>query len=879
MKQILLKSAQLLPHLQNKDQSSKPPTTPILWKVINVLQVSVIAASVITLFVTHPISQLPEPGEAGPLLGNLMSAQAAIAALTLAVSLFVMQGTKTKEDFNDRMYREYLRRSWVVHIFWHSLIAVAVTGSVLLTETTLSESHPTTGLRNLTVTAFVAFLANLAFAGALFGRAVHLAYPRQWRSISRDLNKCDVLAATQVFLRRYKRAIASLEANAPDMTSAFPDPEEGSADEAIRALLDDARRAMAERRHSDFETCLNSIQELVTYAMDELESRGHSWLHPGSQPEWPPLRELGSNLYPFREDILRHGGREYLFELLKFDYWMTSTGMGRDCGELFSVGLDGQRRNYHISNRTGSVESQEMVRTLGQAAGSLTFSTEPQKDFPFMREIVRHQESMLSDAMHADRPDDFESLHRGFEETLRDVRWHWDDSEKTSPSESAELHETLEKDYRIVLMGLAGRAALLNESSRVTDMSPYLDAARRAYDEPGLLTDDLAQALRRDRRSGFSQWHDWEWEGAENEGVRSIFPDQYPIAFFTIRLMELVTDPITALDLHGNAKKVLDWFTDNSERVEHNVPTGPNPTMERRRELAMETLTAAVRNDEVNEDHEIINRALSTERVSSFISEVYAAAFATNSVERLFERSGAFLYLSSDSEGQPRDRGTKELVPKIFLSEAPENARTFSFPLKGDQRGISLSNDVIRLLCEVLDDAPETKALLDGPKEFLQAIDKAKDELNPSSGIAIVLAGDWSDMQLALSRELPDGYEPGYRLREDHQIGEMARYRGHPILRGLRTGDRRLYVVEPSTWGCLIRAQIENNQDLRVEVKPISVEQARELSDANPTYFADEPDEESKIRKLQTFVGIVIGARIRFHKTDGSRARRITSAR
>ena len=134
------------------------------------------------------------------------------------------------------------------------------------------------------------------------------------------------------------------------LRSCFPTELKGSADEAIRALLDDARRAMSERRHEEFRRSLDSIRELIDYAMEELDGSGIPWGAPGAQPSWPPLSELSRNLYSFREDVIRSGDREYIFELLRFDYRLTSAGVHARCGELFSVGLNGYRWNYQIGD-------------------------------------------------------------------------------------------------------------------------------------------------------------------------------------------------------------------------------------------------------------------------------------------------------------------------------------------------------------------------------------------------------------------------------------------------------------------------------------------------------------------------------------------------
>ena len=95
---------------------------------------SVIAALVFAPIIAPPMPFLPEPGNAGAILGTLLTAQAAIAALTLAVTLFMMQGITARRDVDDRMYREYVRRSRVREILWGSLLAVGVTGVLFLWE-------------------------------------------------------------------------------------------------------------------------------------------------------------------------------------------------------------------------------------------------------------------------------------------------------------------------------------------------------------------------------------------------------------------------------------------------------------------------------------------------------------------------------------------------------------------------------------------------------------------------------------------------------------------------------------------------------------------------------------------------------------------------
>ena len=91
------------------------------------------APVLLVLVAMPPIEWLPPAGDASLLLGVLLSAQAAIAALTLAVTLFVLQAG-ARRDAGDRVYEEYISQSWVTAIFRGSVGAVGVTGLVLVAE-------------------------------------------------------------------------------------------------------------------------------------------------------------------------------------------------------------------------------------------------------------------------------------------------------------------------------------------------------------------------------------------------------------------------------------------------------------------------------------------------------------------------------------------------------------------------------------------------------------------------------------------------------------------------------------------------------------------------------------------------------------------------
>ena len=289
-------------------------------------------------------------------------------------------------------------------------------------------------------------------------------------------------------------------------------------------------------------------------------------------------------------------------------------------GELFKVGLDGYQHNYQISSRAGSPELHDIIRRgPWTIARGLTHNVEPRQAFPYLQEMIRHHERILSDAMQSSRPDDFDSMDKGFGNFFRFLRWQWGLDTNPTP-EPASLYAALDREHRIVLMGLAARAATLENIGRISDMSPYALPARRAFSNPGTLADDLAYAIQsRERSTSFSQWTEWDRQDSGQEtGLISVSPEKYPFTFFAIRMMEIVTDPKPTINLHGESQRTLDWFTNNSERLERHVAEGPGITIQRRRELVVETLEEAVINDSIQEDLNIIGWNLSEERMSDF---------------------------------------------------------------------------------------------------------------------------------------------------------------------------------------------------------------------------------------------------------------------
>lgn len=855
-------------------------TIQMLWRPrIGVLLgvMSVTALFVVVPLETKPATWLPDATEAGSLLGALLSAQAAIAALTLAVTLFVMQGVGNRRDANDEMYQEYIRRSRAREIFVGSVVAVGLTGATLLLVKMIGEdqaSDAASGVRNLTPVAGLAFLGNLALPLVLFERALRLVRPDEWRRLRRTTYERAMRDAVMAFRQRFQRVQVAREADEPDLSGLFPDAAERSADEPIRALLDDARSAMAERRQADFTRSLDSIEELVVYAMDEVRLAGFDWSPPGSQAEWPPLWGLGRNLYSFREDVIRQGNRDYALALLKLDYGLFAHGARSRCGELFTASLQGYRWNYKIALQVGNSELRDIFRNRIWDNAWAVIDVADRDALLYMREMVRHQERLLHDVIEANVPTEYELLQKGFANFLRNARLGTA-AANLPGMESVDLFDRVNQDYRIALMGLGGRALILAESGRVTDPRPYIELALKGYGDLQRLAKDAVQALNLANEPGLSLWSQWEMEGAEGE-ARIIQSERYPLTFFCLALLEFVAGPMPPLDLKGSAQRVFDWFTANASRLERHVSPSPDSTLDEKRDRVVAALEDAVKRDEVNKDLDVARWQLSTDKVANFKAGVHASAVGASTVEHLFKRAGAFRHLESDARDGPKAREVSSLVPKEFLADVPKRARTHYEPLRGGPFGQGLARDIVKSLCEALAGAPPVTSQLDSSDELLRVIGEALAGLGPSGEKIVLLLGDWSQIIGELSADSPAGYEPIWR--EDGWPAVVARYLGHTVLFAGDNDPRQLYIVEPKSWGCFVRAQTGKDNDLTVEVTEVSQDMAKKLLGANPNHFPDEPDEAAKLRKLQAHVGIRAVARVGFDVTDPSRARRVVNA-
>ena len=178
----------------------KPDPGPLRWRL---LAVTASVAALAALAPT-PFGWTPPAGEAGGILGSLLTAQAAVVAFMLAISLFLLR--RVRQDAGERMYHEYVRVLHIRLVFRLSLAMLALTGATAIAEGAIARwpdaglFRALPGLSDPVRVAALAFAANVLLGLVQFEQAHRLVDPAWRRRVEREKNERDVRSAVRAFL-------------------------------------------------------------------------------------------------------------------------------------------------------------------------------------------------------------------------------------------------------------------------------------------------------------------------------------------------------------------------------------------------------------------------------------------------------------------------------------------------------------------------------------------------------------------------------------------------------------------------------------------------------------------------------------------------------
>lgn len=830
---------------------------------------------------------MPPSSEGRQAAGVLVTAQATVAALGVAVMVFVLQGLRSVEIDSAIVREEYERRIGAAARLF-SLLALAALSVVLYLLMQPSIEPPsvrwTVNVGNFVVPVALNLAVTLIVTWRFFSEAQRLSRRSEIREVERAVVDRIVRDGVNGFVRRLKIA---QESSLSSLSVLFgSDPAEGVVDEALQVHFDALRRAMTESRLTDYRNGFEGLRQYVESARDEFQREGIGFGPPGARPWWQPLSGIHDKILWLKEDVLRRTAwSPYTYELTRFDYWLANRGLRWRCGELYGVGVSGWRTSYEIAARLDDPELRRLIiertwRLLADAVVYLIHREDDEgenrrpieeqldpsnsADLEYLYFLVTELERQLGLSLMLDRPHDFAEFHRGFGDFVRQLSLSTREFEELEGAARSAV-ERIRQLRRIALLGLSGRAVLLERAGRLRDAQPFLEVMRDEYQRLSDLVRDFVLVLDDPVGDRFS-WSDWESEGRRPLETYSVDASKYPTIGFLIRALEFAADQELMLPMQGNAERARDLVNRLVQDAESAVQIEDRTLLETARERLDKALAEAGQADARAEQDAIIAASLDQDRVGTFVADFLAGRYGRAVLEPIFRAFGAYRFTRAEAV-DGTGFGWNVALQKAIFTTTPGNVRFFGI----EQHGVDFERSLVGQLVEAFDEVKPVECSLSHTEDVRAALDVARENLRTDALVA-VMVGDWSDTVSDLRYRGIDWFEPNRGT--ERQLPSpflLGTYGGIPVLLLQDARPRRIVVVDAERWGCIEKAVIDDGE-FQISVNEIDEARADEILRRRAEEGRAEPDEAAARRDLLLSVEWKYLERVKFHVTDTSRA-------
>lgn len=828
-----------------------------------------------TAMVLPPAEFLPSPSSLRTVAAAALAAQASITAISLAVVIFFLQQIHGRLGDDEPLFRRLIRNSQIPEFFALTLGTLAATGIALLLSQPAPDNSPlsaTASVRNLTLVVGFAFVMNLAALPVAFFLFLRLLSPSAWRQTKQNLTEQQIRTAIDAHV---KRLIQMRETPDKALSLYFSsEPEEDEANEAARRLLEDAANAFRNQHFSMYQDAFAATQKLVEVAKDRLEELDVQFTDPGAgQAHWPPLPQIERQMHFLRRQVFAGGWSDYASAVAAFDYWLVNRGAGWRVGEMYELGLRGMRNSYVQAAEAGNVRVIEALlpRTWRHLRGpmwdELLICAANQGDeaharcHAYLLRTMIQLDELLNAALEVDRSSDFAELVEGFETLIKSASYTFHNAYE---GPEADLIEWLRLEYRISLMAVGGRVVLLHKERRLVSAAPYLDRLRQKLARLSDLTDPIAHVLD-DREERQSLWMTWETEHQPEMEASFIMPERYILTYFAVRALELLASDSAPLMLKGNAKRVREFIEGQLESVRPYILLEPEQRFDDQADTLANMLRESEAEDERSDDEDMASSPLDPVKMATYIADVYAARRDASALETVFADADAFKLVTLPDDADPQPRGFSRLTFRAPFTDRPD---WHHGPV--DLVGNDWERDLLRTLEVALRETPvRDVGSAPSAETFRTAIDEAIEDLAGSQPVLVAIGRHlwqlWHELTVSAV------FVPSWQTGERTMFVEGA-YRGWPVLVYPDNRSLRVAVIDRASWGCMVRAPYRN-QEIITEIEEIDRDRADEILKKKPGILPEQPDDESKIRKLQTQVFVSHWERAWFIVRDPLRAR------
>jgi hypothetical protein len=495
---------------------------------------------------------LPGAGEESgnrDVLAALLGAQGGLAAIALAVTVFLTEAVHRREDVDDLVFRTFVGLAYLRFFFSVTIASLAATAVALLLAQP-STAPSLDGVRNLTFLAGAAFGVSLAAVTGAFLRMLDLIRPHQWTRLLATSTEREMETATGAFIARLQGVEST--------------NDETAAEEAVQRILGEAVRAVRAGRYIEFETIMGRIKILVSQSVRQIRGASIRFSPPGVYASFPITHELRLHFGWLRGVAMKAGWNEFGREVWFFDEWLVRQGVRERSGELFSLGFEGFQRTYehavidgdnHVrricTSRCWDFGIPDPLEDLAQRA----FQGEDLESLRFLRWMARPLSDYLLKTLETPAEKDFVAVSRKYEEALETISLGF--SHNLNATQFSATQE-LQQMYRVTLLGLAGRLVIEKETDA---LAASLGELSRVYPSLDRLLTDCRYALAEAHESDFP-WRSWESEELPRGGG-AVHPERYPLAGFTLLARRLVDEGSELDALAEDLPRVIKWIEEN----------------------------------------------------------------------------------------------------------------------------------------------------------------------------------------------------------------------------------------------------------------------------------------------------------------------------
>ena len=471
--------------------------------------------------------------DAAEFVGPLAQAQGAIAAISLAVMVLIVEAVQRREDIVDATYDVFLRKAHVRCVI--SSVLVWTLGTVI--AFVLSQISSFEEQDNLAIFATASIAITVLAILHFTQRALDVLRPGRYREFKRVAYLDRVNLGLTIYMRELKKGVDD------EQNQIVRSIDEVDADQAMERLLHDIVQAMGDQRTVDVQANMHILKRIIQCATKILDTSGYAWTSSneafrGGVPVFGILRYNMSLLWRTAYESKNHeyvnqvhsllGDLEILFDIHKN-------------GELFHLWMSCVVSSYQPT--TGWRE--EVADSAGRAWHSvimIIYSRLPIRSGVFIsdeqasqiRFIAQYFHNCASQTVESDDPKIFRRLIAEFREAYEVLQPRGFVYSGELPPVDLNIDKLLQY-IRLTLSTLAGGAIALQNKGQIADSRPFVDCVAEVFGAYGGASDCLATIERSPAIVSDDPWEKWDPESDDESLIRQwrpFMPDRYPVLYF-----------------------------------------------------------------------------------------------------------------------------------------------------------------------------------------------------------------------------------------------------------------------------------------------------------------------------------------------------------